>query len=117
MAMKGLSPDFIMELQKNSKTKNQYGPLVLEFANSDEAAVNPREVWPELSEKKSAALYQGFNNALKKADLTDAILVKQTGDDVFLLHNERVRAIMAGDNADESTDDADATVTELREAV
>lgn len=44
MAMKGLSPDFIMELQKNSKTKNQYGPLVLEFANSDEAAVNPREV-------------------------------------------------------------------------
>lgn len=94
--MVGLSPELIANLMGKSRTKNAYGPKVLEFADSDEAAINPKEVWAvELGQKNPATLYQGFNNAINKAGLKDTIALRRDGEDVFLLHTERVNLAIA----------------------
>lgn len=102
-SMKGLTSDMVANLMANTRTKNAYGPPLVEFCESDEAAINPVEVWPALfSGKKASTLYQGFRNAAEKADLTDTILVKMTDDTVFLLHKERVTILLT------PTDEADS---------
>lgn len=94
--MQGLNSDFISELMSSGRARNQYGPPTLEFLNSDEPGINPREVWPHLfASHKAPTLYQGFVTAVKKANLEDIILVKKKGEDVFLLHKERVTLAIA----------------------
>jgi hypothetical protein len=100
--LKGLSSDLIADLMANSRTRNAYGPKLVEFCNSDEAAINPAEAWPtEFGGKKTTTLYQGFRLAADKADLLysaekpDApLLVKLSDDNVFILHRERVELMM-----------------------
>lgn len=93
---KGLSSDFIDGLLSTTRTKNQYGPYLVKFYESDEPAIDVREVWPqEFGKKKISALYQGFRNAAEAADITIGvdgdILILSRNDTVFLLHNERVK--------------------------
>lgn len=88
-----LSAEFIADLMANTRTRNQYGPKLLEFFNSDEAGINPAEAWPlEFGNKKPATLYQGFVTALNKAgeDVRSLVKIKKHKDVVFLLHTERV---------------------------
>jgi len=93
--MTGLSADFISDLMAKGRTKNTYGPKLVEFIESDEAAINPAEVWPiEFSKKEASTLYQGFLGAAKKGELTDTIMVKQSDGHVFLLHKERVNLLL-----------------------
>lgn len=95
-AMKGLSADVISQLMANSRSKNTYGPKLVEFVESDEAAINPAEVWPiEFGKKESSTLYQGFLGAVKKADLAEQVMVKQSDGTVILLHKERVNLLLA----------------------
>ena len=95
-AMKGLSADIIGQLMANSRSKNTYGPKLVEFVESDEAAINPAEVWPiEFGKKEASTLYQGFLGAAKKANLTDQIMVKQSDGTVIILHKERVNLLLA----------------------
>lgn len=101
-AMKGLPDEFINELMATSRSRNVYGPKLLDFCESDEAAINPAEVWPiEFGNKKATTLYQGFRNAAEKADLQEVVMIKQSDDAVFILHKERVSVLMAA-NADQS---------------
>lgn len=88
--LKGISADKLSELMGKARTRNTYGPKLLEFMESDEAGINPAEVWPmEFGEKLTTTLYQGFMNAAKKSDLKDKIKILQSDDNVFILHNER----------------------------
>jgi hypothetical protein len=94
--MKGLSPELILDLMSKGRTRNTYGPKLVEFCESDEAAINPAEVWPiEFGKKEATTLYQGFLTASKKANLTDTIMVKQSDGHVFILHKERVNIKLA----------------------
>lgn len=91
----GLPADFISELMANSRQRNAYGPKLLEFLQSDEAAINPRDVWPaEFANKKSSTMYQGFNNAIKKGDIK-GLRIAQHNDEVFILNTEKVEALLA----------------------
>lgn len=108
--MKGLTNELITTLMGNTRSKNVYGPKLMSFiSDSDEAAINPAEVWPiEFGQKKVTALYQGFLNAAKAAELTDTILVKQYDGAVYLLHKERVAlALNPEDAADVEADTED----------
>lgn len=93
----GLSTEDIAALLSSSRTRNAYAPKIIEFDDSDDAAINVREAWPtEFSAKNASTLYQGFNNALNKADPPiKHIQVKRMADDVFLLHMERVNLVLA----------------------
>lgn len=94
--MKGLSADFIATLMANTRTRNAYGPKLLEFVESDEAAINPRDVWfAEFGAKQSGTMYQGFMKAAKDAKLTDTIRISQVDGEVFILHTERVSLALA----------------------
>jgi hypothetical protein len=87
----GLSNDEVLELLSKGRTRNMYGPKILEFLASDEVAIDVAEVWPvDFSKKVASTLYQGFINAAKKADLTDQIMVKQSDEHVFILNTEKV---------------------------
>ena len=106
--MKGLSADFINELASKSRSKNVYGPKLLTWINdSDEAGIDVQEVWPiEFGGKKPTALYQGFLNAVKGAELEDTVQVKNFDGKVYLLHKERV-ALITGNSSDADTDNSD----------
>lgn len=94
--MKGLSPELILKLMAKGRSRNTYGPKLIEFVESDEAAINPREVWPvEFTGKEASTLYQGFRTATNKANLVDTIEVKQSDGEVFLLHKARVELALA----------------------
>lgn len=101
----GLPPELINTLLAKSKTRNQYGPKLVEFDASDEAAVNVVDAWPEFAEKNTATLYQGFKNALDKTDLNDMVQVRKYEDNVFLLHKERV-AVLRGESVEDTDDDS-----------
>jgi hypothetical protein len=93
-----LSAEFIADLLANTRTRNQYGPKLVEFFNSDEPAVNPQEAWPELATKNLATIYQGFINALKKTEdptIKAQLTILKRNDAVFILHNERARVVAA----------------------
>jgi hypothetical protein len=95
----GLSNEKITELMGAGRARNAYGPKLVTFMESDEAAINPVEVWPiEFQAKQASTLYQGFLTAVKKANLEDQVLVKQNDGNVYLLHKERV-AIALGATA------------------
>jgi len=97
--MTGLSPERIAELMAG-RARNVYKPKLTQFVESDEAGVDPREVWPlEFKDKKASALYQGFRGVATEAGILVSeenpegpILVKRQGDEVFILHIERVAA-------------------------
>jgi hypothetical protein len=115
--MKGLSADFIAELASKSRSKNVYGPKLLSWINdSDEAGIDVQEVWPiEFGGKKPTALYQGFLNAVKAAELDDTVQVKNFDGKVYLLHKERV-ALITGVDSD-ATDAEDDEASELEDAI
>lgn len=93
--MPGLSNEVIVGLMATSRTHNAYGPKLVAFDESDDAGINPAEVWPmEFGAKKPTTLYQGFRNAIEKANLKDKIEVKRSEDSVFLLHKERVQILL-----------------------
>lgn len=103
--IKGLDPKMIAELMGNSRSRNVYGPKLMTFIESDEAAINPAEVWPvDFGQKKATALYQGFLNAAKSAELTDTVLVKQYDGGVYLLHKERAAVTIDAINPDVDVD-------------
>lgn len=92
--LKGLPADMITDLMGKSRTRNQYGPKLVEFDASDEAGVNPAEAWPlDFGNKSAGTLYQGFRTAIEKNGLADMISLRKQDDAVFLLHNERVRIL------------------------
>lgn len=93
--MTGLDSDFIKSLMGKSRNRNAYGPRLLEFMESDEAGINPADVWPEFAEKQATTLYQGFMLAAKRAEVQDQLLIKQYDDKCFILHKERVAIMQA----------------------
>src|SRR4029077_9063113 len=103
----GLDAAMIDTLLSNTRARNTYGPKTLEFATSDEAGVNVREAWPEFKNKKVTALYQGFLGAVKNAELTNEILVKQYDGQVYLLHKERAGMVV---QTEVEADEADTTI-------
>jgi hypothetical protein len=94
--LKGLSISEVRDLLSKGKSRNIYGPCVLEFINSDEAGVNPREAWPiNFETTKASAMYQSFNKAVKDANLEDVVQVKQHDSECFLIHKERYALAVA----------------------
>lgn len=93
--MKGISAELITSLMANGRSRNSYGPKLMEFYNSDEPAINVAEVWPlEFAQKEASALYQGFLTAAKKAGIQDNLIIKRSEDNVFILHKERVAGLL-----------------------
>lgn len=106
--LKGLSSDFINELLNKHGGKNQYGPYIVKFDQSDEAGIEPADLWPtQFASKEPNTLYQGFNNAVKRAKLDDTILVKKVGDHVFLIHKERYKLLTQNGNGNGPHTDTD----------
>lgn len=106
-SIKGLSQDFINDLLADSRTRNQYAPKLVEFLESDEMGINPVEIWPgEFKNKKPATLYQGFVNALNKADesVQDKVRVLKREDSVFLL-NKQLLTIASEAEAEADSED------------
>lgn len=102
--MKGLDNDLIKSLMGSTRTRNMYGPKLLEFMDSDEAAINPADVWPlEFGTKNTTTVYQGFLNAAKAAEVSDLIWIKQKDGQVYILHRER--AILAAQSTNTDTDE------------
>lgn len=94
--VKGLPNDLIAKLMAGGRTRNAYGPQLKIFAESDEPAINVKEVWPLLyAAKEAGTLYQGFVTAIKKAELTERIVCRKSDDDVFLLDTEKCALITA----------------------
>jgi hypothetical protein len=94
--MEGISNDLIAELLAKGRTRNQYGPKLLEFCESDEAAINPRDVWPiEFGNKNTSTMYQGFRKAMIDGKLEDILQISQLNDEMFILHKERVALVQA----------------------
>lgn len=100
--MNGMTEDQIRELLGKSRGRNTYGPKLVEFMESDEAAINPKDAWPaELSNKSASALYQSFRQAAEKAGVADQLQISQVGGEVFILHKEKVAVVLAGNTEDE----------------
>lgn len=79
-----------------------YGPALVKFVNSEEVAINPREVWPnvlgDVDANSPNTIAQGFRNAAKAAKINiengheDQVLtITQVGNEVFIIHNERAQ--------------------------
>lgn len=104
---KGLPTDVILGLMQNTRTRNAYGPKLLDFMeNSDEAGINPVDIWPvEFGGKEAATLYQGFMKAVKDAELSDTIKVIRREDSVFILHLDRVSLALNADSEENATED------------
>lgn len=92
--MKGLPNDFITELLGKSRTRNAYGPKLLLFLESDEAAINPKEVFPEFKNKNTSTVYQGFNNALKSTKI-EGVEIRQSDGEVYILNTQKVALMLA----------------------
>lgn len=108
--IKGLTGAEIFELVGKARTKGVYGLKLLEFAQSDEAAINPADVWPlEFGSKEATTLYQGFNLAIKRAKMEDDIHILQSDGNVYILHKERVEIVKAqlAEAAAESDEDSE----------
>lgn len=89
--MKALPNDMIAELMANTKTKGVYGQKLVEFCDSDEPAINPRESWPiEFGTKNANSVYQSLNTNIKKAKLEDVLQAKMYDGECFLIHKERI---------------------------
>lgn len=88
-----MTDEFIAELLAGNKTKGQYEAHLREFADSDEAVINPREAWPLLYATKSAsAMYQSFNNAKQKLNGTgEPIKILARNGEIFIMHTDRVQ--------------------------
>lgn len=109
--MKGLSNDELATLLGKTRTKNMYGPKLLEFVASDEAAINPRDCWPvEFGNAKVENLYQGFNNAKKTAKLENVVEVRRSEDNIFILHTERVNLSIQAQMDEATASEADEQV-------
>jgi len=94
MELKGLSLDEISTILSTSRTRNMYGPKLLEFLESDEAAINPQDAWPtEFKDKKVTTLYQGFNNAIKNGNI-EGLEIRQMDEKLFILNTEKVKLAM-----------------------
>jgi hypothetical protein len=105
---KGLPTNLIDELLANTRTKNVYGPKLLEFAQSDEIGINPAEAWPmEFGKKKATSLYQGFRNAAEKAGIMNTVLIKLYDDNVYILHKERLALMQNGSDTEDVNDTED----------
>jgi len=102
--LNGLDHDFILNLVGETRQRNLYGPKLMDFIESDEAAINPAETWPiEFGQKNAATMYQGFLKAAKDAKLTEVLRIIQSDGAVYILHNERV-AILAQQAADDDNE-------------
>lgn len=100
--MKGLDLTDIQALMATSRSRNTYGPKLMEFIESDEAAIDVAEVWPtEFGGKESTTLYQGFTLAARKAEVADTVAIKNSDGHCYILHNERVKLISQNGNAPE----------------
>jgi hypothetical protein len=98
--IKGLDVTQLKTLM-SQRSRNMYAPKLVEIENSDEAGVNVVEQWPtEFSDKKASTVYQGFRNAIIKAHLEDTFEVKQSDEQVYLLHKERVALAIASLNTE-----------------
>lgn len=92
-AVKGLSPEMIAELLGKTRVRGAYNAPLDSFIESDEAVINVVDNFPMFSQKEASTLYQGFLNAVKKAQLEDTVRVIKQADQVFLAHNERLAAL------------------------
>jgi hypothetical protein len=105
--IKGLSQDKINEVLGKKHQKGWYGPALMEFLKSEEIGINPKEEWPiQLGDKGAAAIAQAFKNACDRAgikhdkdDPNAVITIMTSKDEVFILHNERLRLWQALENS------------------
>jgi len=88
--LKGLPPELIKALMGKGRARGVYGPRLKQFAESDEAAINPRESWPlEFEGKTALAMTQSFRKHIADADLEDVIQVVSHDGECYLVHKER----------------------------
>lgn len=84
----GLTQEQINALMATTRTKGQYIQLITEFLDSDENGVDVKVQWPELSERKSASVKQGFENAKNsknaRADFKNVQVLKNE-ENVYLI--------------------------------
>lgn len=93
-----LSHAEIQELLAGSPSRGVYGKRFKQFAeDSDEAGVNVRTTWPsDFANKTATALVQSFTQARDKAGIDkERIAVIRSGEDVFLIHKERMEEASA----------------------
>ena len=94
-AIKGLDNATIVSLMGKGRARNAYAPKLQIFLDSDEPAVDVKDVWPEFAAKQATTLYQGFRTAISAHPELEDILVKQDDGHVYLMHTARINARLA----------------------
>jgi hypothetical protein len=127
-----LSKDKIKMLYQTRRVKGLYEDKLGEFIESDEAAINPYEVWPfefpqyvakhtedgvevEATGKSPTTVYQGFRNAANKLPeaLSSDIDVIQRDGEVYVCLKSRVELVLADEASEDDEEDEDNSSDEL----
>lgn len=93
--MAGLTPEQIAQLLGASRTKGVYIQRLTEFMNSGEQGVDAKAEWPEFSEKATATLKQGFENAKNSKNApagVEHVRVITNEDNVYLINQPPAEA-------------------------
>jgi hypothetical protein len=102
-----LSPDRVKSLYAKRRTRGGYVEILTEVVESDENGFAAKETYPQLAEKHTATLYQGFRNAAEKMGISDEVDIINSDDEVFVILKDRVTLVSEnGDSpeADEAPD-------------
>jgi len=87
--MAGMSPEEILQILGQSRTKGEYAGYLKTFLDSGEAGVAVNDTWPALSQKKATTVKQGFENAKDKKDAPEGaenVKVVKSNEQVYLFN-------------------------------
>jgi len=87
--MAGMTPEQILAVLGQSRTKGEYAGYLKDFLESGEAGVSVNDTWPALSQKKATTVKQGFENAKDKKDAPEGaenIKIVKSNDQVYLFN-------------------------------
>jgi len=85
-----LDPKLIEQLYATRRVKGGYLSILTQASESDENGFAAKETYPQLKDKASATIYQGFRNAAEKMGISDQVTIINSDDEVYVLFNERV---------------------------
>lgn len=89
----------VLELYAKRRTKGTYLAILTHAReDSDENGFAAKATYPQLSEKNSATIYQGFRNAAEKMGIEDNVDIINADDDVFVLFTDRVELVASEDS-------------------
>lgn len=90
--IKGLTPEQIMQVRAGARGEKGMYAQILEYllSETDEAAIDVLDNYPEFQGKNLASVALGFRGAAKKAKVDDEFIITQQGESLFILVKSRL---------------------------